>query len=47
MGDIVALIGRQEWKMNMLGTAQENRTGADTAEEKKAMKKNTYEAVMW
>ena len=47
MCDIVALIGRHKWKMNMLGTAQENRTGADTAEEKKATKKNTYEAAMW
>ena len=46
MGDIMALIGRHEWKVNMLGTAQENRTGADTAAEKKAIKKNTYESVM-
>ena len=46
MGDIMALIGRHEWKVNMLGTAQENRTGADTKEEKKAMKKNTYKAVI-
>ena len=30
----------------MLGTARENRTGADTAEEEKATKKNIYEAVM-
>ena len=47
MGDIMALIGRHEWKINMLGTVQENRTGADTAAGKKAMKKYTYEAVMW
>ena len=47
MGDIVALSGRHEWKINMLGTAQENRTGADTAGMKKAMKKNTYKAEMW
>ena len=25
MGDIMALIGRHEWKTNMIGTAQENR----------------------
>ena len=31
----------------MSGTAQENRTGADNAEEKKAMKKNTYETITW
>ena len=47
MGDIMALIGRHEWKTNMIGTAQENRTGADTAEEKKRLSKNTYETVMW
>ena len=48
MGDIMALIGRHEWKINMAGTAQENRTGADTEEKKKKrMKKNAYEAVMW
>ena len=47
MGDIMALLGRHEWKFNMIGTAQENRTGADTAEEKKLLSKNTYEAVMW
>ena len=47
MGDIMALLGRYEWKFNMIGTAQENRTGADTAEEKKLLSKNTYEIVMW
>ena len=46
MGDIMALIGSHDWKINMLGAAQENRTGADTAKKKKGMKKNTYEAVM-
>ena len=45
MGDIMTLIGRQEWKVNMLGTVLENRTGADTEEE--GTKENTYEAVMW
>ena len=45
MGDIMALIGRHGWKINIVGTAQENRTGANTAEVKKAMQKNTYEAV--
>ena len=32
MGDIMALIGRHEWKINMTRTAKENRTGADTEE---------------
>ena len=47
MGDIMTLIGHHEWKIKMLGTTQENRTGADNAAEKKAMKKNTYETAMW
>ena len=47
MGDIMAQIGRHEWKINMVGTSQENRTGADTKEEKAAMKKGTYDAIMW
>ena len=29
MSDIMAQIGRFKWKMNMVGTAQVNRTGAD------------------
>ena len=47
MGDIMALIGFHRWKINMVGTAQENRTGADTEEEKKWMNKNMYESLMW
>ena len=47
MGNIMALIGHHKWKINMVGTAQENRTRADTAAEKKAIKKNMYEAVIW
>ena len=47
MGGIMALIGRHKWQVNMVRTAQDNKTGADTAEEKKAMKKKTYASVMW
>ena len=43
----MALIGHHKWKVNMLGTAQENRNRADAKEDKKAIKKSTYEAVMW
>ena len=32
MGDIMAQIGRHVWLVNMVGTAQENRTGADTGD---------------
>ena len=34
MGDIMLLVGHYEWKMNMFGAANENRTGADAKEEK-------------
>ena len=46
MGEIMALIGCQKWKINMVGTAQDNRTDADTEAKKNGMKKNTYEAVI-
>ena len=29
MGDIMAQIGRYEWQINMVGTEEANRTGAD------------------
>ena len=47
MGDIMAQIGRYEWNINMVGTAQTNRTGADCAGTCKKMKKGTHETVMW
>jgi hypothetical protein len=47
MGDIMALIGRHEWLTNMVGTTNENRTGADATEERKAMKKCTYESIFF
>ena len=40
-------IGREEWKMNFVGTAQSNRTGADVEEVKKSMKKGTYESALF
>ena len=45
MGDIMALIGWHKWLMNMVGTTNENRTGADAKEERIAMKKHTYESI--
>ena len=42
MGDIMALIGRHEWLINMVGTANENRTRSDTKEKKKGIKKGNY-----
>ena len=47
MGDIMAQIGRHEWKMNMVGTTAENRTGADVKEDKKGMQKGTYDSIMY
>ena len=35
MGDIMAHICRYEWQINMVGTAQANRTGADVDDVKK------------
>ena len=43
MGDIMDLVGHYKWKMSMFVTANENRTRADTKEEKNSMKKCTYE----
>ena len=47
MGDIMAQIGHHEWGMNMVGTTNDNRTGADTKDKKKGMKKCTYESIMF
>ena len=47
MGDLLALIGREILKCNLLGTCQANRMGADITATKKAMKRGTYEAVQF
>ena len=47
MGDIMAQIGRYKWQINMVGTAQANRTGADAGPDCKKMKKGTHETIMW
>ena len=47
MGDIMAQIGRHEWKFNMIGTTNDNRAGADAKDERKAMKKGTYDSIMY
>ena len=46
MGDIMAMIGRDVWRINMVGTAQANRTRADI-DCTKSMKKGTYKAICW
>ena len=47
MGDLMAQIGREIWKCNLLVTCQSNRVGADIGPTKKAMKRGTYEAVQF
>ena len=47
MGDVMAQIGREAWKINMVGTTQSNRVGADVKEERKRMKVGTYECVFY
>ena len=47
MGDIIAQIARDEWKLNLIGTCQSNRVGADDSEEKKKMIIGSYESVMF
>ena len=47
MGDIMAQIGHEEWKMNMVGTAQSNRTGANVKDVIDKMKVGTYESCFW
>ena len=43
----MAQIGRHEWEINMVGTAQANRVGADVDAIKKAMKIGTYQSEIF
>ena len=50
MCDIMAQIGRFEWKINMVGMSQVNQTGADAIATVDAMKKTmkgTHATAMW
>ena len=47
MGDIMAKIGQYQQQINMVGTAQANRTGADAGPDCKKMKKGTQETTIW
>ena len=46
MGNIMAQVGWEVWGLNMVGTVQCNRSGADTKDTTKKMKKGTYK-VCW
>ncbi|KAL3798584.1 hypothetical protein ACHAW5_000574 [Stephanodiscus triporus] len=47
MGVIMAQIGHEEWKLNMVGTAPSNRTGANMKDVIDKMKAGTYESCFW
>ena len=47
MDRIMTLIGHHGQKVNMMGTANEDKTDVDTVEEKRGIRKNFYRAVMW
>ncbi len=47
MGNILAQVGHYEWQINMVGTAQVNRTGAEAKEIVKKMKVGTYESKIF
>ena len=47
MGDTMAQVSRNEWKVNMVGTIQSNRTSADIKPTCDKMKLRTYETAVW
>ena len=47
MGDVMAQIGRDEWKINMVGTAQSNRTRANVKNIIDKLKIGTYKSHFW
>jgi len=47
MGDTIGQIGREGWKINMVGTAQTNRMGAPAAADVHKLKVGTYESIFW
>ena len=47
IGDIMAQILRNEWQINMVGTIQLNRCGADAGSTCKEMTLHTYESAVW
>jgi hypothetical protein len=47
MGDIMVQIGRNEWKLNMVGTSQSNQTGANVKDVVEKMKPGTYKPCFW
>jgi hypothetical protein len=47
MGNIMAQIGREGWQLNMVGTSQSHRLGANIKDVVNKMKVGTYESKIW
>jgi hypothetical protein len=47
MGNIMAKIGREEWKLIMVGMSQSNRVGTDIKDVVDKIKVRTYESKIW
>ena len=47
MGDTMGQIGREEWKINMVGTAQTNCTETPAAADIQKLKVGTYVGKRW
>ncbi len=47
MGDIMAQIGHDEWKLNMVGTSQSIQTGVNVKDVIEKMKLGTYKLCFW
>jgi len=47
IGDIMAHIGRNEWKLNMVGMSQSNQTGTNVKGIVDNMKPGMYESCFW
>ena len=50
MGELLAMVATEAWKINVVGTSQSNRCGSDSKEvaaERKKTKKGSYEGKFW
>ena len=47
MGDIIAQVSRNEWKINMVGAIRSDQTGVDIKSTCDGMEKRTYDTAVW
>ena len=47
IGDIIAQVLRNDWKINMAGTIRSDRTGANIKSTCDCMEKRTYDTSVW